>query len=354
METLYKTTENTLKPFIIPVFLPHVGCPYKCAFCNQNIITGIKNHNAVSLKKISFLIEKFAEYKKNDQRYTEIAFFGGNFLGLPPDKIKELLNISAKYVDKGMADGIRFSTRPDTIDKKRLDIIKNFPVSTVEIGVQSMDDNVLTLIRRGHTSEDTEKAFDLLNGRGYKVGAQIMVGLPEENELSTYYTGRKIADINPDVVRIYPAVVLAGSAFEKWYKQGTYKPLSLEESVKRVKNLYLLFAEKNIHVIRMGLQASKDLEEKDNMVAGPYHPAFGHMVLSDIFYDNAVNKIKLKKTIKDTVSIAVHPRSISKMRGLNNTNLTKLLHMFDLKTINIISDKKISSNDCSIVVPAKD
>ena len=347
---MLKLTENNSqpKPFIIPVFLPHLGCPHQCAFCNQNAITGV-NNNTLSLKNISFLIDEFVKYKKDGRGQAEIAFYGGNFLGLPTDQIKSLLHLSAKYVDKNIVQGIRFSTRPDTIDKKRLDIINGFPVSTIEIGVQSMDDLVLANVGRGHTAEDSEKAFYLLKARNYKTGAQIMVGLPGESKSSTQYTGSKIADIRPDFVRIYPAVVLAGSLLEKWYKQGTCKPLSLEKCVKRVKKLYLLFVRKNIRVIRMGLQASENFEKKNHILAGPYHPAFGHMVLSEIFFDNAVNKIRLKGKINNAVSIAVNPRNISKMRGLNNINVTKLMHMFDIKTLNIIPDQRIKADDCSII-----
>jgi histone acetyltransferase (RNA polymerase elongator complex component) len=337
------------KPFIIPIFLPHLGCPHQCAFCNQNAITGVESHFP-SLKHVSGLIDKFIQYKKNDYQQVQIAFYGGNFLGLQDDQIISLLELSSTYVDQKVAQSIRFSTRPDTITKPMLDLIASFPVSTIEIGVQSMDDDVLKHINRGHVSKDSETAFDLLKKRNYKIGAQIMVGLPGESASSTEYTGRKIADIHPDFVRIYPAVVLSDSLLATWYKQGAFVPLSLEETVTRVKHLYLLFTMENIQVIRMGLQASEDLDKNDQILAGPYHPAFGHMVLSEIFFDMAVEKLHLENKITDRVSIGVHPKNISNMRGLKNINVQKLMHMFDIKTLDIVPDQAIKHDDCSVAL----
>ena len=342
------------RPFIVPVFLPHLGCPHQCAFCNQTAITSTKSGEN-SFENLYRQIEKFLNYSGKKRNPVQIAFYGGNFLGLKNDLIIYLLQEATKFVKKGSVDGIRFSTRPDTIDRKKLDILKQFPVRTIEIGVQSMDDHVLALSKRGHTSLDTERSVRLLKERNYEIGMQMMVGLPGDNASKALSTGRRIADLSPDFVRIYPAVVLEKSLLAQWYKQGEYIPLPLEECITLVKNLYILFSKKEIPVIRMGLQASDNLEKKSTILAGPYHPAFGHLVYSEIFLDMAIsiiesglesnkippNKSSPNKNSIDTITIKVHPRSISKMRGLKNKNIKKLKEKFNIKYLKIIPDTTI-------------
>lgn len=282
----------------------------------------------------------------------QIAFFGGNFLGLEKHEITLLLFEACKFVKTGKVDGIRFSTRPDTIDTERLDMLKEFPVSTVELGVQSMDDKVLTMVNRGHTSFDTENAVHLLKKHNFEIGLQMMVGLPGDDEKTSLSTGRRIADLSPDFVRIYPAVVLKNSLLATWYEKGKYTPLSLESAVTIVKKLHLLFREKNIRVIRMGLQTSKDLEKGAAIVAGPYHPAFGHMVFSEIFLDRAVSIIESGlesgNLFSDAILIKVNPRSISKMQGLKNQNIKLMKNKFHIKSITILQDPSIAEDGLTI------
>jgi histone acetyltransferase (RNA polymerase elongator complex component) len=252
------------------------------------------------------------------------------------------LNVSIKFVKNKDIDSIRFSTRPDTIDTDRLDIIKDYPVSTIEIGAQSMDDRVLAEAKRGHLASDTQRAAALLKERHYETGIQMMVGLPGENEESSLSTGHRIEELAPDFVRIYPAVVLKDSLLAKWYRNGRYRPWSLERSVAQVKKLYLLFKNKGIRVIRMGLQAAEDLDSGAAILAGPYHPAFGHMVHSEIFLDMAVSVMKAERISQDAAVLKVHPRSISKMRGLNNKNVDILKKIFHIQSIQIVPDPSIS------------
>ncbi len=335
------------KYFIIPVFLPHYGCPHQCAFCNQKTITGTK-HDVLSPEKLRLQINNFLKFKGQKAFEVQIAFYGGNFLGTEESYMKMLLNEAAKFIKNGSVDSIRFSTRPDTIVKHRLDLLKDYPVSTIEIGVQSMNDRVLLLSNRGHTADDSKKAVTLLKERDYLVGLQMMVGLPGDDEPTSLATGDAIADLAPDFVRIYPTVVIAGSPLAKWYKQGTYKPLSIDKSVSVVKKLYLLFKEKNIPVIRMGLQAGKELDQGTSVLAGPYHPAFGHMVFSEIFLDMAVKALKAETSLNKTVTINVHPKNISKMRGLKNKNLNILKNNFNLHQINIIPDQTMEKDRLSV------
>jgi len=294
-------------------------------------------------------IKEFLKYKGKKRHPIQIAFYGGNFLGLKADEITRLLKEATTFVEAGLADSIRFSTRPDTIDYERLDIIKPYPVSTVELGVQSMDDQVLASANRGHTALDTEKAAALLKVRKYEIGLQMMVGLPGDDDTKALATGRRIAALRPDFVRIYPTIVVADSPLARWYQEGTYTPLSLERCVVLVKNLYLLFSSKNIAVIRMGLQNSEDLEKGTTILAGPFHPAFGHLVHSQIFLDGAMAAIKSKKTRHDTITLKVHPQSISKMRGLNNQNVGILKNKFHIKTLQIVPDATLSTDRVAVL-----
>ncbi len=338
---------SSYRPLVIPVFLPHFGCPHQCAFCNQTTITGVKP-KIVSPEKLRLIVDEFLNYKKKQSPTVQIAFYGGNFLGLKRQYIDSLLAEAGRFVKEGRVDSIRFSTRPDTIDDERLDIINNYPVSTVEIGVQSMDDDVLAIARRGHTSSDTVKAICLLKKRNYEIGAQMMVGLPGDDENKAISTGRRIANLSPDFVRIYPTVVLANSLLAKWHEKGKYKSLALGQCVTLVKKLYLLFRKKMIPVIRMGLQASENLEKGEKILAGPYHPAFGHLVHSEIFLDMAASIIESENVSRDTVKIRVHPRSIPKIRGIKNKNIEILKRKLHIKTLKIIPEPAIDEESLAV------
>jgi histone acetyltransferase (RNA polymerase elongator complex component) len=335
------------RPFIIPIFLTHAGCPHQCVFCNQVPITGAQRQ-IFEPGAVRHQIKKFLGYKKETRTSVQIAFFGGNFLGLTPEEIKSLLELAGEFVSRGLVDGIRFSTRPDTIDASRLDILANYPVSMVELGVQSMDDRVLAQSGRGHTASDTIRAVTSLKKRQIDVGLQMMVGLPGDSETQSLASARKIADLRPDCVRIYPTVVVANSRLARWYQQGEYQPLSLEDAVTLVKKVCLLFQHEGINVIRMGLQATKDLAEGSTVLAGPHHPAFGHLVYSEIFYDTALAAIASVGFRKDSLSIYVNPRNISKMRGLNNSNIKKLKKQFRFDSVNVRPDNSLGDDDVRI------
>jgi histone acetyltransferase (RNA polymerase elongator complex component) len=336
-----------IRPFIIPIFLPHAGCPHQCVFCNQVSITGTK-HEAVNQDKIRIQIQEFLKYKTESRKPVQIAFFGGNFLGLKPEEIKSWLALADKFVSQGLVDGIRFSTRPDTIDARRLDMLDNSPVSIVELGVQSMDDDVLTLAERGHSAADTVRAVEALRNRQLGIGLQMMVGLPGDSEARSLATARKIAGLDPDCVRVYPTVVVENSRLAHWFEKGEYQPLSLEAAVDLVKKVYLIFQKEGIAVIRMGLQATDDLEDGSTVLAGPHHPAFGHMVYSEIFYDKAVAAIESAGSATGALSIFVNPRSISKMRGLNNSNIGKLKKQFRFYSVEVRPDTFLAEEELNI------
>lgn len=335
------------KPFIIPIFIPHAGCPHRCAFCNQNTITGTPAQ-IPSAKTLRTQIETFLSYKKPDRKNVEIAFYGGNFLGLTTNQIRDLLKEASYFIEQGRVDGIRFSTRPDTVTEDTLDILRDFPISAVEIGAQSMDDHVLSLSLRGHRASDTQKAAELLHRRGCVVGIQLMVGLPGDNDVAAMETGRKIAALMPAFVRIYPTIVIRGSLLHRWYEMGKYIPLSLEHAVRLVKQLYLLFKEKNIAVIRMGLQASSDLEPGAGIIAGPHHPAFGHSVLSEIFLDKAASVMVSADVSGKDICIRVHPKNVSRMGGICNRNIIALKEQFRMASLAIIPDDSLCHEEVNI------
>ena len=345
--TSRRQNQQKHRPFVIPIFLPHAGCPHQCVFCNQVSITGVKQ-NTVGPDQFRRQIRQFLEYKKEGRKPVQIAFFGGNFLGLKQEEIESWLEFAGEFVSQGLVDGIRFSTRPDTIDAERLDILENYPVATVELGVQSMDDQVLVQAGRGHRASDTIRAVEALKERQLDIGLQMMVGLPGDSEARSLTTARKIADLDPDFVRIYPTVVVENSRLAQWFKKGKYLPLSLEDAVTLVKKIYLLFKQEGIEVIRMGLQASEDLEDDSSVLAGPYHPAFGHLVYSEIFWDKAIAAIEAAEFVKDTLTIFVNPRSISKMRGLNNSNIKSLKRKYRLELIDVLPDASLAEEELTV------
>lgn len=310
------------KPLIIPVFIPHAGCPHHCAFCDQTAITDTRPSIPDS-RRIQEIVESYLTYKGNRNRVA-LAFFGGNFLGLSSPVIIALLKIAGKLCDDRKIDTIRFSTRPDTINSQTLELIKPYPVSTVEIGAQSMNDTVLEHSLRGHTAQDTEKAVSLLRKSGLEVGLQMMVGLMGDTPEIAIESARRIVELSPDFVRIYPLVILKSSLMARWFHEKKYMPLSLEKSVSLVKEIYKIFHQENIPVIRMGLQSSDLLESSSNIVAGPWHPAFGHLVLSEVYFDKACDLIDCLPAKNREITLKVHPSSISRMRGNKNENIKKL------------------------------
>ena len=338
-----------LRPFIVPVFIPHAGCPHQCAFCNQNVITQ-QHQPKPSIPEIESAIEHFLQYRQPHHAQPEISFYGGNFLGLDTELIQKLLLLAQDFVDKTQAQSIRFSTRPDTITADKLDQLKYFSVRTIELGIQSMDDNVLRHARRGHTVDDVLWAVRLLKQYGYTIGAQIMIGLPYQDAVSALDTARQVAALHPDFVRIYPTVVLKDSQLETWYRKKKYEPLTLDAAVDQTKNIYAIFHHKKIPVIRMGLQASKDLHVSNALVAGPYHPAFGHMVHSGLFFDKVVAELETKSLPIPDITIFVHPNSIPKMRGLKNSNIKRLKERFMIQSVQVMGDDSLAEDEVRVQV----
>ncbi len=278
----------------------------------------------------------------------EISFYGGNFLGLPAGSIRRLLDLASHYVQNGQADGIRFSTRPETIDTEHLELIRPYAVRTIELGVQSMNDHVLDLNQRGHTARDTIQAIAQLADQPYRLGLQMMVGLPGDTPRKARHTANQLADFKPDFVRIYPTLVLEGSALADWYTRGRYTPMDLAQAVSLTKELYKIFQHRGIPVIRMGLQPTTELNSRTGVLAGPFHPAFGELVLSELWLDRLTQHFIEKDLAENTVLLQVHPKHLSALKGHKSHNIKRLLERFNLEGINVNSDPTLPSNTMQV------
>lgn len=330
------------KPLVIPIFIPHMGCPHQCIFCNQKAIS-FPEKKVPEPGQIHRIIDAYLRYKGHRSR-VEVAFYGGNFLGLAPETVTALLEIVQPYADNGIIDGIRFSTRPDTIRGKTLDLISPYRISAVELGVQSMADTVLAASGRGHTAKDTCNAIDLLKKNKYCIGVQLMVGLPGDNEKKLMAGTRTIAGLSPDFARIYPLLVLAQSPLERLFKQGGYVPLNLDEGISLTKKMVSVLKKKQIRVIRVGLQASDIMSDESVVLAGPWHPAFGHLVFSGLMFDDLAEQIRSYPggIRSNRVSVIIHPKSESRLRGDKNSNLEKLAREFPHIEVIIKKDDRLA------------
>ncbi|WP_319409079.1 radical SAM protein [uncultured Desulfosarcina sp.] len=326
------------RPLIIPIFIPHMGCPHQCIFCNQRAITG-KAAQTPSPEQIQQEVNRFLKYGKKLPSTTQISFFGGSFLGLEKATILSLLQAALPFVRTNAVDSIRFSTRPDTISQETLGLLEPFAVSTVELGVQSMNDRILDAAGRGHRAADTVIAAGLLKARGYKLGLQMMVGLPEDDDDGAMETAHQIAALRPDFVRIYPTLVLKGSLLAGRLSGGSYHPMALASCVTLVKRLYLFFKSHDIPVVRMGLQASDGLTRANDFIAGPYHPAFGHLVHGEIVFDAISSALDRMEKRPDPLTISAHPSMVSRVQGLNKQNICRLKSAFDIKKIALLQDE---------------
>ncbi len=336
------------KPFIVPVFIPHAGCPHRCVFCNQTAITR-GSLDLPSSERLRAHIERFLAYGRPHRSPAQISFYGGNFLGLPPSRIEFLLSEAAEFIHTGRAESLRFSTRPDTIDRNSLDLLTPFPVTDVELGAQSMADSILARSRRRHTGEHTRQAVNLLTERRLPIARRMMVALPGDYMDTAMESGRRTAALRPDFVRIYPTVVLRGSPLARWYRSERYHPWSLDKSVSVVADLYDLFSGQGIPVIRMGLQADADLQPGAAFLAGPYHPAFGHLVHGRRFLNAAMDLIQTHALGRSEVSIEVHPQNESKMRGNRNRNIEILKDRFHIKTVKMIRNVGIPDSEIHLL-----
>ena len=339
------------KEYIIPIFVPHLGCPHKCTFCDQKKISGVQKQ--VTAKDVEETIEYYLKNFKDNSKYVEVAFFGGSFTAIDEKIQNALLEAANRYIDQGKVNSIRISTRPDYIDKNILKRLKKYNVKTIELGVQSTNDYILSRCQRGHTFADVKKASKLIRWHGFTLGHQMMVGLPESTELDEINTAKDLIKLKPKIVRIYPVLVIKGTELEEEYNNGEYMALTVEQAVERSKEAMKLFNKANVEVIRLGLQNTEEISDpttdKSQVVAGPYHPAFRQLVEGSMWYDEIVNEIKKFNTKVMKVKIIANPENVNNIIGHKKENIIKLKETYEVDVV-VEPDKQMKKGKFKIEI----
>ncbi|MBR1384448.1 MAG: radical SAM protein [Ruminococcus sp.] len=331
----------------ISIFVPHAGCPFRCSFCDQNTISG---ENALPHKEDVERICRQAVSEISDPANTEIAFFGGSFTAIERRYMIELLEAAKPFIGENGFKGIRISTRPDFIDDEVLSLLKEYGVTSIELGAQSLDDSVLEANNRGHTAADVYNACKLIRDRGFELGLQLMIGLYKSNETLEISNMSKVLDIKPDTVRIYPVVILKNTLLGRLFRYGEYIPMPFEAVVGICSQMLKAFEQSGIRVIKCGLHASEFVER--DMIGGYYHPAFREICESKIYKDEIISELQKagfslagsKERIK--LFVEVSPDCISKAAGHKKSNTEYFKNLgIDIK---IVADENIPRYVCEI------
>jgi len=324
-------------PLIIPIFLPAVGCQERCLFCNQKPSAG---ELPSPLTVRHFIDASLAALpSKGKEREKQIAFYGGSFTAIHRDDQVRYLKEVEPFLLSGLIDSIRISTRPDALDEETLSLLKEYGVKTVEVGVQSMIDDVLFVARRGHCTADTADAVFRLKDKNFEVGLQLMIGLPGDTLERFLQTLDRVIELRPDFLRIHPTLVLKGAPLEDLWRVGEYSPMPLSEAVEWLKRGIFKLEKSSIRVARIGLQPTKELER--DYLAGPYHPALHQLVDSAIFFDMEISLLQLSAK-NGRAKFFCHPRDVSNLRGQKNENILRLKKDFNLSEILIEEREELS------------
>ncbi|HAR45890.1 MAG: hypothetical protein A2X56_00145 [Nitrospirae bacterium GWC2_57_13] len=322
---------------IIPFFIPHAGCQHQCVFCSQKQITGSSGPPEPST--IAPMIEEYLASAESGDR-TEVAFYGGSFTALAPDRQEAYLAPVSQFIEAGRISTIRISTRPDCVTASGISLLKRFRVTIVELGSQSMDDEVLHRSGRGHTAADTAATVALLGSEGFIIGIQIMAGLPGDRDETFLRTVEETVGLKPDFVRLYPTLVIKNTPLEELYRSGAYEPLSIDSAVDLCRQALLRFEEAGIPVIRIGLQPTAELGRPGTVLAGPYHPAFGQLVESSIFLGK-MQRLLGKGSEHSSARITVHPLDLSTALGQKRSNVMALKTEYRLRSLSIAADENV-------------
>lgn len=330
----------------VPIFIPHVGCPNACVFCNQRKISGRlrfeKNGVRPELEKAFSTID--------GSLTTQIAYFGGSFTGIDRGDMVDLLSVANEYIDSGKCESIRISTRPDYIDREILDILRRYRVASVELGIQSTDDGVLRACSRGHTAEDSFRAAALVKEYGFELIGQMMVGLPGGTEENERKTAEDICRMGADGARIYPTVVFCETALADMTESGSYSPLTEKTSVLRAANALSVFIANDVPVIRIGLQSGETLESGDGVVSGGYHPAVGELAYSLCFRNMLEASLAGATTQGKHALVLAHASDVSKVIGQRGENRNYFIERFSLQSFRVVSDGAAVKNHPTISV----
>ena len=323
----------------ISIFVPHLGCPNQCSFCNQRHITG--EYTVANAKSVDEAVTIAKTSKNYSPKDTEIAFFGGSFTAIDRDYMLSLLSAAKKYVDNGTVAGIRISTRPDCITDEILKILKNYCVTAIELGAQSLCDRVLSLNKRGHTAKDVENAVKLIRKYDFELGLQMMTGLYGDTREGSLYTANEFIRLMPDTVRIYPTIVIKDTKLADLVNSGEYAPQSLEDAVKLWCELKDLFENANINVIRLGLHSI----DEETFVAGPWHPAFAELCESEKYYNLILSNLRNS----GEYLVYVNEFEISKAIGHKKSNIIRLEKLgYNVKVSPLKTLNKYEINVCKI------
>lgn len=311
-----------MRHYNIPIFIPELACPNQCIYCNQRYISG-----QIFQPTKEEIIEKINSHLKTFQKpfEAEVAFFGGSFTGIETDKQIEYLRIVQPYIDEGIIKSIRISTRPDYINEIILDILKQYRVKTIELGAQSLSQDVLDFSKRGHSVEDVENASILINEYGFELGLQMMIGLPKDTVEKSIQTAKKIIEFGAKSTRIYPTLVIEKTKLAEQYRAGEYQPLTIEKAIDWTAIIYKIFYDAGIKILRVGLHPSEALINKTELLAGAFHVSFRELVLTKIWYENLQT---IKSDSNKNLTIYTAPNSINQAVGYNSTNKVRLRQNF--------------------------
>ncbi len=330
-----------MRPLIIPFFIPHAGCPHTCLFCDQHLISG-EQAQLPTPEQIAATAQEWLA--RSPGRPAEVAFYGGSFTLLPRQTQEQLLGAVQPLLTEGAVQGIRLSTRPDALDAGVLDFLAGYQVQTIEVGVQSLDDEVLQRSGRGHTGRQATEAIQRAVAEGFRVGAQLLPGLPGDTADKALHTLRGVIAAGAHFVRIYPAVVLAGTGLADLYRQGRYCPPDLEGGVRLCAGLLREATTGGCPVVRIGLQADDGLVPGQTILAGCWHPALGQLVKGELFYDLV---LRLASRLDDRAKMVLycHPHRLSEVRGHGNRNLRRWhdggLPLFEVRTDPLLEQQQI-------------
>ncbi len=331
---------------IIPFFIPHAGCPHHCVFCSQKQITGRSGPPEPSA--IAPTIEGYLAPADSPAR-AEVAFYGGSFTALSPDRQEAYLAAVSPYIKAGRVTNIRLSTRPDCITASGMDLLKRFHVTIVELGAQSMDDTVLQQSGRGHRAAATAAAVGMLRNEGFLIGLQLMAGLPGDSAETFLRTVEATAALEPDFIRLYPTLVIRNTRLEELYRSGAYEPLSMDRAVDLCRQALLRFEAAGIPVIRIGLQSTDEMGRPGAVLAGPYHPAFGQLVESSVFLARMRALLLPAVAEHEDAVVAVNPLDLSTAIGQKRSNVTALKREFRLRSLRIVAHDRVPRKEVRLL-----
>ena len=321
----------------VPIFIPHLGCPNNCVFCNQRSISG---HTAFDPSSVESEIEE-ALSTVSPEDECEIAFFGGSFTGIDRALMIDLLDRAQKYIDSGRVGSIRLSTRPDYINDEILTILSRYGVRTVELGLQSLSDRVLTAADRGHDAACAERACALVKKYGFELIGQMMIGLPLSDEESEAATARRICQMGADGARVYPTVVFRDTELASMTERGEYTPLTDSEAARRTAKVLDIFDRAGVPCIRVGLCASENLADESRVVGGANHPSVGEMAMSELYFTRICQELDRVDAKGGELTVYVARGAVSKAVGQKRRNKLKLCEKYDLKSVKVLEKNEI-------------